>query len=325
MSKRRLKQNPGQQKAKRAPQPIANDIATCKVDTVSPVSVGASKTSAERLGQDTKDINTVYLNAIIPIISLVLFVISLIVAGLALHPAFQQAKSAQEANDRAAGRLPANAKILGVIPSIENVKHLFMPMDPPPLDVYTGKPIGIPLFRDLRTLCQTNPRLHVKNTGNQTIGAVRIEVEEKSVTPFGPGDQILIPDPSDPKKPSVIRYKPTLDPTVSDNCDLGEKLKPGDEAIIPIWRPLIRAMLKAQKVKSQSGQYKGTFDVRCYVQGLNTPAFDRAEGSAPLGFVWSAEGFTEEGFKRIQDRPTVVKVLNKNQDPAKAMPLEISL
>ena len=54
-------------------------------------------------------------------------------------------------------------------------------------------------------------------------------------------------------------------------------------------------------MKSQSGQYKGTFDVRCYVQGVNTPAFDRAEGSAPLGFVWSAEGFAEEGFNRIQE------------------------
>ena len=30
MSKRRLKQNPGQQKAKRVPQPIANAIAACK-------------------------------------------------------------------------------------------------------------------------------------------------------------------------------------------------------------------------------------------------------------------------------------------------------
>ena len=199
----------------------------------------AKKTNAGLLDQDTKHINTGQLNTVIAIISLVLSVVSLIVAGLALHPSFQQAKSAQEANDIVAGRLPANAKILDVIPSIENLKHLFMPMDRPALDVYTGKPIGIPLFRDLRTLCQTNPRLHVKNTGNQTIGAVRIEVEEKSVTPFGRGDQILIPDPSNPKKPIVIRYKPTLDPTVSDNCDLGEKLKPGDEAIIPIWRPLI--------------------------------------------------------------------------------------
>ncbi len=325
MSKRRLKQNPGQQKAKRAPQPIANDIATCKVDTVSPVSVGASKTSAELLGQDTKHIKTTHSNTVIATSSLVLSVISLIVAGLALYPSFQQAKSAQEANDRAAGRLPASAKILGVIPSIEKLKQLFIPLDPPMLDVYTRKPTSVPRFRDLRALCQTNPRLHVKNTGDQTIGAVRIEVEEKSVMPFGPGDQITIPDPSDPKKPAVIRYKPLLDPTVGDNCDLGEKLKPGDEAIIPIWRPLIRAMLKAQKVKSQSGQYKGTFEVRCYVQGVNTPAFDSAEGSVPLGFVWSAEGFTEEGFKRIQHTPSVVKVLKKNQDPAKAMVLEIAL
>ena len=83
-------------------------------------------------------------------------------------------------------------------------------------------------------------------------------------------------------------------------------------------------MLKAQQVKSKSGQYKGKFDVRCFVQAVNSPAFDRAEGSPRFfGFMWSAQGFTEEGFKRIQDTPTVVKVLNKNQDPAKAMALEI--
>ena len=201
MSKRRRKQNPGQQKAKRAPQPIASDIATCKMATVSPVSVEAGKTSADLLGQDTKRIKSTHWNTVITITSLVLSVIGLIVAGLALNASFQQAKNAQEANDRAAGRLPANAKIVGVIPNIEKLKHLFIQLKPPMRDVYTGKPIGIPLFRDLTTLCQTNPRLHVKNTGNQTIGAVRIEVEELTVVPFGPGDPLrTIPDPSDPKK-----------------------------------------------------------------------------------------------------------------------------
>jgi|SRR5271157_1043010 len=323
MSKRRSKQNTRQQKAKQTTQPIAKHIGTsnlCNAVT-SPDSLDASRTSATLPDQDTKRFKIkkwMVMTGLVP-------VISLIIAVLALFPSFYQAKYGQEANDTAAGRLEASAKILDLIPSMENMKHLFIPMDPPPRDVLTGKPTGIVFFKDLHTLCQTNPRLVVKNTGNQIIGAVRIEVEEKSVMPVGGKDPIFIHNPSNPKEPILVHYKPMLDPTVSDNCDLGEKIKPGDEAIIPLCRPLIRAMLKAQKVKSQSGKYKATFDVRCYVQGVGATAFDRAEGWMPLGFIWSAEGFPEEGFKRIQDRPIVVKVVAKNQDPAKALALDIAL
>jgi len=320
MSKRRSKQNTRQQKAKRTTQPIAKHIATsnlCNADVTSPVSLDASKTSVKLADQDTKRLKVKNWMVLVP-------VIGTIIAGLALLVSFHQGKFGQEANDRAAGRLEASAKILDVIPSLENMKHLFAPIEPPPLNLLTGKPTGIPLFKHLHNLCQTNPRLHVKNTGNQIIGAVRIEVEEKSVMPVGK-DALFVPDPSNPKVPRLAQYKPLLDPTLSDNCDLHEKLKPGDEAIIPVWRPLIRAMLKAQKVKSPRSTYMATFDVRCYVQSVGTSAFDRAEGPTSLGFMWSAEGFTEESFKRIQDMPIVAKVVGKNQDPAKVLALDIPI
>ena len=320
MSRRRSKQNTKQRKAKQTTQPSSKDMASsnlCNADITFPDSLDASRTSATP-NQDTKRFKIKRWIMVITALATV------IIAGLALLPTFHQARFGQEANDRTAGRLKASAKILHLIPDMESMKHLFIPLDPPPRDVFTGKPINIVFFKDLYTLCQTNPRILVKNTGNEAIEAVRIEVEELSVIPVGGKDPIFIPDPSNPKVPRLIRYKPILDPTQSDNCDLSEKFKPGDEAIIPLWRPLIRAMLKAQKVKSQSGKYKAAFDVRCYARAVGATAFDRLEGSTPLGFIWSAVGFTEEGFKRIQDGPIVVKVVAKNQNPAEALARDLA-
>ena len=81
-----------------------------------------------------------------------------------------------------------------------------------------------------------------------------------------------------------------------ESRDFAEKFKPGDEVEVPIWRPLVRAVLGANVFREQAtskmpkhsgrgvltypgwkGQYHGAFKVHLYVRAVGRPVPDRTE------------------------------------------------
>jgi hypothetical protein len=147
-------------------------------------------------------------------------------------------------------------------------------------------------FDNMNVLCRVNPCIRLKNSGTEVIEGLRVEVEEKYVKPVGLPEQIVIPNKLHPTGFGLHVFHPIINLTQEDDAKLSEKIVPGNEAIIPLWRPLIRAMTIAQKkVKSNGGQYLGGFEIRVYSKGVGATSFDRADGYISLGFTWSAAGF----------------------------------
>ena len=243
-------------------------------------------------------------------------ILAAIAAMVGLVPSFwqaifakQQAEVATEQNDRGAGRIEAKVTVLELMPNKEDIAHLLKAADERLIDAQTRKPMEFVFFQDMHILCSHNPRIRVKNTGKEVVDAIKVEVEELSVMPVGPKDLRLMPNPKAQDRSGPLVYRPTIDATMDDEGKLSEKFKPGDEAILPFWKPFIRAIFNAQKVKTNGGQYHGSFVVRVYVRATGTTTFDRAEGNTiPLGITWASQGFTQEQFSRIQDRPLIVKI-----------------
>jgi hypothetical protein len=232
------------------------------------------------------------------------------------HSGQRQADVAQQSVDRGAGRLGVKVQVAALVPSAEQMKPLLAPMHPKLIDPRDQKPAEFIFFKDMHALCTVNPQLRLVNVGQEIVEAVSIEVEETSVMPVGAKEPPLVADPQRPGKPALLAYKPNINPTLRENCVLSEKVMPGDEVMVPVWRPLILAMMKAQRVKGNGDgdKYHGSFDVRCYVRGVGATGFDRTEGQpVRLAFTWSAHGFTDEMFKTIADNPArgTVLVLNR--------------
>jgi hypothetical protein len=259
------------------------------------------------------------------VVTLLCVVTSTIVGYRLLKPTQEQANEAKQGNDRQAGRLVARTEIVEIIPTLKSaeMKPIVKPLHPGIVDD-RGQPADFVTFDDIHAFCSVNPRIRLKNTGNEIIESVQIHVEETSVMPIGPNGPYFVRDAHDQKK-TPVAYKPRLDPTQTETCVFAEKFKPGDEADVPIWRPLLKAIQGAHVLMEcrdrpfaqgpggfgkdkllfpgWNGKYQGTFMVYLCVKAVGESSPDRTEkGPVPLGFVWSAQGFQDEDCKKILGR-----------------------
>jgi hypothetical protein len=265
------------------------------------------------------------------IITLLCLVATPIVTYWVLKPTQQAANEAKQANDRNAGRLSPKAEIVELIPALKSaeMKPLVKVMHPAIKmfdDQGQQEACLFVDFDDIHAFCTVNPRIRLKNTGNEIIESVQIHVEELSVAPLTTKGPYYVRDPRDRMKKELIRFTPQLDPTQTENCLFAEKFKPGDEAFVPIWRPLVKAILGAHVfINSKgipitkgpqefgnnmlvfpewNGKYHGAFAVRLFIRAVGAATPDRTGGKPiPLGFIWSARGFKDEDCKRILEKP----------------------
>ncbi len=175
-----------------------------------------------------------------------LFTIAGIVATIWMVIQAQQGvKEQKQANDRLAGRIETKAEIVELIPELKSreLKPFVNTINPAIKDTQ-GNPIDFVTFENLHDLCRVNPRLRIKNTGTEIIDSVQIHVQELKVLPVSKnGWYVNSALSSALNAPTVpIEFTPHLDSTKTENCLFQEKFKPGDEAEIPLWRALLRAI-----------------------------------------------------------------------------------
>ena len=288
------KRNKG--KAKRNAQMRAQQIAH---KTMPPNSPDTSKTSdAQAISDVTKPIVASFrrpkVKCLIAIVTVLCVAAYTVFSYWSQKATQEQAKEAKHANDRDAGRLAPRAEVVELIPTRQSaeIKSLDKPIHPK-LEAFNdrGEPIpaGFVTLDDVHDLCRVNSRVRLRNTGNEIIESVQIHVEELSVMPVGPDGPYFDRDPRDQKKEGLI-YKPTLKATQTEDCRFAEKFKPGDEAEVPIARPLIRAILGAHVLHDRgdhavgqgplafgkdallfpgwAGKYNGAFEVHLYVRAV---------------------------------------------------------
>jgi hypothetical protein len=262
---------------------------------------------------------------LLAVVTVLCLVASSIFGCWLLKPTQEQANEQKQANDRVAGRLIPRAEIIELIPArlSAELKPFLKPLHPEIKDD-RGEQAKFVTFDDIHGICRLNPCVRLKNIGNEIIESVQIHVEELSIMPVTHNGPFFVRDPRDQKKRGWITLKPQLNPTETENCPFAEKFKPGDDAVVPIWRPLIRAILGAQvladggdhgvgkgpkgnnllQFSGWNGQYQGVFKVCLYVRSFGATAPDRTEnGPIATDFIWSARGFKKADCNKILDRP----------------------
>jgi hypothetical protein len=96
----------------------------------------------------------------------------------------------------------------------------------------------LPHFAEVEQLLVYEPGLEIKNSGEEHIDAIRVDVEELFVS---------VIDKSKPMAKTPV-YRPILGPAHRDDILLGERFKPGETAYVPIAKPLLISILQAQDI-----------------------------------------------------------------------------
>jgi hypothetical protein len=133
------------------------------------------------------------------------------------------------------------------------------------------------------------PYIEVKNTGDEVIDGIRVEVEFTVGALIGVGVTQKWPIPY------AVTQASTLEPPWNG------KLLPGHTATILIVKPLLEQILKARMDDVPNGEYIGDFHVRVLCRMTGGAGYDRPEPqkTATLHFAWLPSGFPDQQCKKI--------------------------
>ncbi len=220
-------------------------------------------------------------------------VLSLVVALAALGVSFWQWKVAQRAEDRASGKIRANFEFIGIGNTDEKTLSR--------LEKKTQLGFKAVYLDDVDKLVNWGPYVEVKNTGEEVIDGIRIEVELTTGMYIGPG--VTQKDPV----PYVVTQASSFEP------HLAEKLQPGASATVLIVKPLLEQILPAKFEEKNDLEYLGHFHVSVYCRIAGGTGYDRPtpDKTATLHFVWLPSGFPEEKCKKILAMQPTVRIIGK--------------
>lgn len=206
-----------------------------------------------------------------------------VVALLSAVFSAQQANTAREQADRAAGRIVPRMEIVRMEPGPEKLRPAFQ-------KVFPDSRQEMAHFDDPEALAVVNPGITVKNVGGENIESVRVEVVERAVWQVAP----------DSSSRTVPGFKPFPNKTHREDYALSEIFKPGDIAFLPITRPLFKAVLQASISGRDVDKCLGEFEMRCYSKATGSPVFVRAEKDEMVGlaFCWRSAKFTDGSCQR---------------------------
>jgi hypothetical protein len=206
------------------------------------------------------------------------------VTWIELH---KQSKINQRAEDRASGKLKAKFEFV----EIGNT-------DPSSLARFTKKTsvaTEAVYLDDVDTLVRWGPNVKVKNTGEEIIDSIRVEVEFTVGAVMGQGVKQKYPPPYVVTQPSIVF------PTMS------AKLSPGQSAEILLDKPLLEQLLSAKLEYPDQNECIGVFQVRVSCRIVGATAYDPPDPmkTSTLRFVWLRSGFSGDQVKRILEiQPT---------------------
>ena len=217
--------------------------------------------------------------------------VAVMVAAGALAVAYWQYNLAQKVQDRAAGKVATKFEFIGVGNTDEKSLAPF----------YKKSSLGVEgvFLQDVKQMIHCNPYVEVKNTGDEIIDGLRVEVR------FSSG-MIVIDKMQDAKPtPYVLSGATDLD------LPLKEKLRPGQKATVSIMKPILGQLLQEQAQDRGELEHVGHFEVTVYCKAPGgTTAGDRPEPYkfATLHFIWLPKGFTKEACKDILDSQPQVMI-----------------
>ena len=218
--------------------------------------------------------------------------IAVCVAGGALCVAFWQYGLAQKAQDRASGKIRAKIEFVGIGNTDEKTLARFVKK--------SSLGFEAAYLEDAKRLIQWNPYVEIKNTGDEIIDGMRVQVR------FTNG--VIIS-----KKGVVPKHPPyVLNGTTDLALPLKEKLRPGQKATVSLMKPLLGQLLQAQAPDQSEQEHIGSFEVTVYCKVAGgTTASDRPEPykSATLHFIWLPKGFTKEACKNVLDSNPSVTIM----------------
>jgi hypothetical protein len=193
----------------------------------------------------------------------------------------------QKTYDRAAGKIPARLVVEGFGPPYGEI----------PAEMKFQSPLGVEAVRlkSLDSLRELNPRLVVRNAGDEVIEALRVETRLSFLG---------LRDPSRPgEKQWGARKAWTFNRGEREDLVLSKKLLPGQTATIPLVRGMTLQMLQGQTGGFEESDRYGQFEVRCYARIVGATAFDESEREATIviSLVWQPNGFPEDQCKKFLD------------------------
>jgi hypothetical protein len=147
--------------------------------------------------------------------------------------------------------------------------------------------------KNFQDLVRLDPRIAVKNIGDEPVEAMRVEVR------FVKG-QILLFKGKD--NPSLEINHRVLKQNATDDYVLSGKLMKGDEAAVSTIRGLAEQILDSQDPGHLDKPQKALFEITCYGRLVGGTGFDEAEPQKGIymWLAWEPPGFPpEETRKRI--------------------------
>lgn len=217
--------------------------------------------------------------------------VSLCVSLGAFGVAGYQAWMARQTQDRASGKIKAKFEFVQVGNTDE---RSLAPL-------YKKSSLGFEAVTldDVKQFLNWNPYVEVKNTGDEVIDGLRVEVRFTSGMIVHKEVHILKPTPY------------VLDETSELDLPLKEKLHPGQTATVSIIKPLVGQLVQAQAEDRSELEHIGHFEIRVYAKPAGGPnVMDRPEPfkSARLHLIWFPKGFTKDACKGILESHPHVQI-----------------
>lgn len=240
----------------------------------------------------------------------VLALLSLIVAWLSHSEAVESRKIAEKAQalaqqtyDRSAGKVPAKLAVTGFSPERVVVPDIYREAKNGELDV---------VLTGTEDLKKFNPRLFVKNTGDEPIDAIRIEGKVRLVGAALKEENL--------KREFASQVSWWHDRIDSREIQLGRKLSPGETASIPLVKSLASQLGHLQLKTPSPVDHVGIFEFHCSGRLVSANAFDPASGGTGISIrvVWIPTGFTQEACRALIDSDNAAVEITKA--PAKPSP-----
>ena len=143
-----------------------------------------------------------------------------------------------------------------------------------------------------------NPRMFVKNTGEEPIDAIRIEGKVRLVG-ARLNDELL-------KREFASQVSWWHDRVESRDFQLGRKLSPGDTASVPLARSFAGLFAHLQLKTPSPAEHIGVFELFCSGRLVGATAFDPATRGTGISIrlIWTPSGFTPEACRALIDSDT---------------------
>jgi hypothetical protein len=249
-----------------------------------PTNPGPTATAA--IPSDTGNTNMNWAD-VVPLVGLLVSVAALIGGGIGYWLAYRQTAVIERSYDRQAGKIPAK---------LEVIRPTNTPKDqvPPDQRFKIADAQGGARFSALDQLVLFSPAVEFRNTGDEPIEAIQIEVRCIRSTVDRKG---VAPDTSP--------FNYILKQGDRQTHTLHRILRPGEKAGVSILKGVLTQLVQAQPPEDQlqTRVVSGWFLVTVSARLVGVPAFNAAEGKNPYVFElnWVPSGFPAEQVKKVAD------------------------